>query len=176
MVVKHVYMTWATAACAAAAVLWGASVPGAGQDGPPAVFTAPQAAEGRKLYRAHCASCHMPDLSGNNDAPPLAGKNFVGTWGLRSVKDLFDYIAATMPPDGAALPAETFGSIVAHILSANGAAAGPRPFDGSASAPLKSLVGVDLGVVSSESRVEGNGGFILVPPRGSLDRIVASRR
>ena len=55
------------------------------------VFTAEQATEGRAAYAKHCASCHMPDLSGNTEVPPLAGAAFIDTWGTRSTKDLFDY-------------------------------------------------------------------------------------
>lgn len=43
------------------------------------VFTADaaKAASGRKLLEAHhCGSCHMPDLSGQNQIPRLAGQNY----------------------------------------------------------------------------------------------------
>src|SRR6185369_13660893 len=68
-----------------------------------AVFTAEQAAAGRAAYQANCASCHMPDLGGRNEAPPLAGVNFMNTWGSRTTRDLFDYMSTTMPPSGSTL-------------------------------------------------------------------------
>ncbi len=75
-----------------------------GQQAAPApvpVFTAAQAAAGRTAYDANCASCHLQDLAGRNEAPQLAGANFVNTWGARTVRDLFTYIRTSMPPAGA---------------------------------------------------------------------------
>ena len=48
------------------------------------VFTADQAAAGRAAYQANCASCHLPDLAGRNEAPQLAGNNFMNTWRTRT--------------------------------------------------------------------------------------------
>ncbi len=65
----------------------------------------------------------MPDLAGRNEAPPLAGSNFMRTWGARTTTELLGYIQTSMPPGNAGgLPAETCESIVAFILEANGAA------------------------------------------------------
>src|SRR5689334_12964620 len=72
-----------------------------GQQASTPVFTTPQAAAGRTAYMANCSSCHLPDLGGRNEAPALAGPNFMNTWGRRTTKDLFDYMSATMPPGGA---------------------------------------------------------------------------
>ena len=68
------------------------------------VFTPEQAAAGRAAYQASCASCHLPDLAGRNEAPQLAGNNFMNTWRTRTTKDLFDYVQ-TMPPDAPSLDA-----------------------------------------------------------------------
>src|SRR5262245_14134633 len=65
---------------------------------PAAIFTAAQANAGQAAYAANCASCHLPDLAGQNEAPQLAGTNFRTTWGKRTPKDLIEYISATMPP------------------------------------------------------------------------------
>ena len=51
-----------------------------GQQPPPPVFNASQAASGTSVYAASCASCHMADLAGRNEAPQLAGNNFMNTW------------------------------------------------------------------------------------------------
>lgn len=91
------------------------------------VFTAAQADEGRVAYGKACASCHMADLSGNADAPPLAGANFMSAWGARTTKELFDYVSAAMPPGGPSQRPETYAAIVAHLLRSNGAPPGPDP-------------------------------------------------
>ena len=68
-----------------------------------AVYTAAQAAAGRTVYQASCASCHLPDLAGRNEAPQLAGNNFMNTWRARTTRDLFEFIQSTMPPTGETL-------------------------------------------------------------------------
>ena len=83
-------------------------------------YTAEQAAAGKVEYAKNCASCHMPDLSGNNEVPPLAGAAFKSTWGSRSTKDLLDYMSASMPYGGPSLSGESYVSIAAYILQYNG--------------------------------------------------------
>ena len=56
-----------------------------------------QANAGRAAYQSKCASCHLPDLKGSNEAPPLAGGNFMNTWRNRAASELFDRIRNTMP-------------------------------------------------------------------------------
>jgi alcohol dehydrogenase (cytochrome c) len=75
---------------------------------------------GRAAYQTNCAGCHMPDLSGRNEAPPLAGANFLSKWRTRPAADLLDYMSATMPPDAPRLPDETYRAIAAFILETNG--------------------------------------------------------
>ena len=99
----------------------------AGQQAPrPSVYTAAQAAAGRQAYTANCAGCHQPDLRGQNEALPLAGPNFMTTWGNRSTRLLFEYIQGTMPPGNANLSEEQYLSIVAFILQSNGATPGGK--------------------------------------------------
>src|SRR5438067_725083 len=101
----------------------------AGQQTPVgAVYTGEQAAAGRAAYQVNCAGCHMPDLGGRNEAPPLAGGNFITAWRSRTTKDLLDYMQATMPPGGASLTPEQYLAIVAYILQTNGAPAGSQAF------------------------------------------------
>ncbi len=83
----------------------------------------------------------MRDLSGGNDAPPLAGRIFISTWRGRSTKDLFEYLSASMPPGGASLSADTYESITAFILEANGAAAGQTPFRATTAVAISDLIG-----------------------------------
>src|SRR5262245_18350309 len=94
--------------------------------------TATQAAAGRALYQTNCAGCHMPDLGGRNEAPALAGTNFMGTWGSRSTRELLNVIRTTMPPGRAGtLPAEAYANITAFILLSNGAPANSQPLTAS---------------------------------------------
>src|SRR5262249_49344605 len=69
-----------------------------GQESPP-VYTQSQADAGRAAYQASCAGCHMPDLAGRNEAPPLAGGTFMNAWRTRTTRDLVEYMSATMPPN-----------------------------------------------------------------------------
>jgi len=106
---------------------------------PESVFTAEQATAGRAAYAKHCASCHMPDLSGNTEIPPLAGAVFIDTWGSRSTKNLFDYSAEAMPYGAPSLSPESYTAITAYILQANGGVAGPSALTASTAVPIRSV-------------------------------------
>jgi len=88
------------------------------------VFTGAQAAAGQAAYAANCASCHLPDLAGQNEAPQLAGTNFRANWRAKSTKDLIDYMSATMPPGKPSLADQDYVNIAAFVLRSNGAPAG----------------------------------------------------
>ena len=103
------------------------------------VFTAQQAAAGSEAYAKHCASCHMPDLSGNTEIPALAGTAFIDTWGTRSTKDLFDYSAEAMPYGAPSLSMESYIAITAYILQANGGVAGESALTDSTTVPISSV-------------------------------------
>jgi alcohol dehydrogenase (cytochrome c) len=111
----------------------------AGQPPQTAVFTAEQAAAGRVAYQTSCAGCHMPDLGGRNEAPQLAGGNFMSTWRTRSTRDLFEFTQSTMPPSGENLPVEQYLNIIAYILQSNGAAAGTQAFAPATAVPIGSV-------------------------------------
>jgi alcohol dehydrogenase (cytochrome c) len=111
----------------------------AGQPPSPGVFTAAQATDGRTAYVASCAACHLPDLGGRNEAPQLAGNNFMNTWRARSTRDLLEFIQSTMPPSGETLPADQYVNIVAFILQANGAAPGTQAFTPATAVPIGSV-------------------------------------
>jgi alcohol dehydrogenase (cytochrome c) len=93
---------------------------------PPAIgFTQAQAQAGRAAYQTHCAACHLPDLRGLNQAPPLAGSAFQQQWGDRPVAELFSVIDTTMPLVGPGVQGDEASlAIVAYILEANGALPG----------------------------------------------------
>src|SRR6202035_3386912 len=111
------------------------------------VFTVQQAAAGRAAYQDKCAGCHMPDLAGRNEAPPLAGANFMSAWRTRTTAALIDYVQ-TMPPGGADLSLDTYLSVAAFILQSNGASPGPQA--------LTPTTAVALG--SGGTRQAGGGG------------------
>jgi len=121
-----------------------AGAPSAEQAAAPGIFTAAQAATGREAYQARCASCHLADLGGRNEASPLAGSSFMNVWRARSSKELYDYIRTSMPPGGATLGADEYSSITAFILQANGAPAG--------AAALTPTTAVTIGSVASGVR------------------------
>ena len=118
---------------ASGAVLFARQTPAA------SVFSGDQATAGRAAYAKHCASCHMPDLSGNTEIPPLAGAAFIDTWGTRSTKDLLDYSAEAMPYGAPSLSTESYTAITAYILQVNGGVAGPSALTGSTAVPINSV-------------------------------------
>jgi mono/diheme cytochrome c family protein len=110
------------------------------EDTATAVFTEQQAAEGRAAYAKHCASCHLPDLSGNAEIPPLAGATFKDTWRNRTTKDLRDYMSAAMPYGAPSLEPDTYTVITAYVLQANGAVAGEEKLAASTAVPINAVV------------------------------------
>ena len=111
----------------------------AGQAGSVSVYTAAQAAAGQASYQANCASCHQPTLVGQNEAPPLAGANFMTTWRGRTTKDLIEYMAATMPPGRPSLAEDEYVNIGAFILQYNGATAGAQALTVAIAPPIGTI-------------------------------------
>jgi alcohol dehydrogenase (cytochrome c) len=90
-------------------------------------FTTEQATAGRAIYQATCATCHLPDLKGTFEAPPLSGANFMNMWRNRPTSDLFSRIRNSMPiSNPGSLSDEEAVNLVAYILQANGATAGTQ--------------------------------------------------
>ena len=84
------------------------------------VYTADQAKRGQALYADACSKCHLDDLSGGKDSPPLAGDDFLNGWKGKTVAALFDEIRMTMPFDSPGkLTQEQYADVLAYILSAN---------------------------------------------------------
>jgi len=94
----------------------------------PAPFTQAQADAGRQSYMANCASCHGDSLAGIG-APALTGKEFAtSSIGQLSAAQLYGYIQGEMPFGASgSLSSDTYVSILAFILEANGAKPGSRP-------------------------------------------------
>jgi mono/diheme cytochrome c family protein len=106
------------------------------QDG---VYTDAQAKRGEAVYAASCAGCHQPDLAGDGQAPPLAGKDFDMDWIDQSVGDLFERTRISMPADkpGSLTPSEV-ADVVAFLLSKDKFPAGAAELPADA-APLKAI-------------------------------------
>jgi len=95
------------------------------------IFTAEQAKRGDVLYKEQCATCHGDNLEGSGPMPPLAGKDFLANWEGKTVGELFEKIATTMPATapGTLTPAQA-ADIVAHTLNASGYPAGATELEG----------------------------------------------
>lgn len=103
------------------------------------VFSADQAKRGQTVYVAECAKCHLDDLSGGKDSPPLAGDDFMNGWKGKTVAELFDEVRMTMPFDGPGkLTAEQYADVLAYIFSANKFPAGSADLEHEV-APLKQI-------------------------------------
>jgi alcohol dehydrogenase (cytochrome c) len=116
------------AICAAIAALGiSFAISAAQQPARPGIFTADQANAGRAIYQATCSSCHLPDMKGAFEAPPLAGANFMNTWRNRPTSDLFNRIRTSMPiSNPGSLSDQDAVNLVAYILQANGATPGTQ--------------------------------------------------
>ncbi len=81
------------------------------------VYTEEQAKRGEGLYQGQCASCHGPELSGGEMAPPLTGAEFVANWNDLTVGDLFERIRVSMPANNpGSLSRQDNTDIVAFML------------------------------------------------------------
>ena len=109
----------------------------AGGAGP---FTATQAGSGRTTYQERCSSCHLQNLQGSGDAPPLAGVGFISSWGSRKTSDLIAFIQSTMPPSAnGSLGEQAYVNIAAYILQSNGAQAGNEALTTASGETIRSI-------------------------------------
>ena len=125
-----------------------------------AVFIAAQATAGQGTYQADCASCHLADLAGQNEAPQLAGPNFRSTWGKRTTRDLIEYMQATMPPGRPSLAEQDYVNIAAFILRSNGAGAGTQALTAATAVPIAAIATGQraAGVAAPRPGPAGSGG------------------
>src|SRR5580698_7384972 len=94
-----------------------------------ATFTEEQASAGHQSYTLACAGCHRANLAGGGDAPALGGNGFMTSFGNRSTKALYEFIAASMPAGAPrSLSEEEYTNITAYLLWANGAKPGATAF------------------------------------------------
>lgn len=107
---------------------------------PAGLFTAEQAEAGKKVFEASCVSCHLADLTGKDDAPPLSGPYFASSWGGHKVSELVDFVRGNMPFTApGSLSDESYVRVVAYVLSRNWAPAGDAPLVKDASAPIPAV-------------------------------------
>ncbi|MBM4184183.1 MAG: alcohol dehydrogenase [Gemmatimonadetes bacterium] len=91
----------------------------------PGPYTQAQADAGAQGYVQSCQRCHLPDMGGTSEAPPLAGTAFRAKWGAQPVTELLALVRESMPPARpGSLSAEVYTQIVAHILDRNNVAPG----------------------------------------------------
>jgi mono/diheme cytochrome c family protein len=89
------------------------------------VYNEAQAKRGKERYVNECSSCHLADLSGSDQAPPLNGEPFILQWENRTAGDLFTSLRTTMPQGTPGqLSSQAYAEIVAYLLQANAFPAG----------------------------------------------------
>ena len=104
------------------------------------VYTEEQAKRGAMVYGEQCASCHGEKMEGIADLfPALAGDPFLKNWTGKSVGELYEKIATTMPAlDPGSMKPDQVADVVAHILSVSKYPAGSTALAASAD-PLKTI-------------------------------------
>jgi len=127
---------------------------------PAGPFTAEQAAAGLTAYQTNCSSCHAADLGGRNEAPQLAGSNFISAWGTRTAGELLTYIQTSMPPGSpGGLGAATNANLAAFILQSNGAIAGTQALSPGSNVVLRSIATGRTSLTGGAAVASGPGGL-----------------
>lgn len=95
----------------------------------PGSFTDDQSLRGRRIFGAHCASCHGAELEGAI-GPALAGSAFQAKWNGgagRSIAELYHLLSTTMPkPAMGSLAPAAYVDVLAYLLHRNGVPSGSR--------------------------------------------------
>jgi alcohol dehydrogenase (cytochrome c) len=126
-------------------------------------------AAGRGTYLAACASCHLPDRSGRNEAPALVGTQFSSRWNGRP-DELASYIQKSMPPtDAGSLTDEAAADLAIYLLQSGTGDTAPSP-DTAARSTTRTGV-VVAGDVKNYRLVSGD--MLRNPPAG--DWLMARR-
>ena len=98
-----------------------AAVPLSGQE---TVRLVPEQVEaGRGVYERSCAECHRADLSGDFEAPELAGRNFRSAWRGAALGELLAVVRDMPPEEPGTLSEVQYLAVTAFLLEANGASA-----------------------------------------------------
>ncbi len=113
-------------------------------------FTESQAQSGARIFARQCARCHGDNGEGkDNSYRGLRAAELIGATALpckprpfqklrahdfRTVKDVYDFVSATMPADEpASLSADEYWDVLAYVLQRNHAAADETRLDGRSS-------------------------------------------
>src|SRR5215469_4339251 len=111
-----------------------------GQSATSGVFTQEQANAGHSAYALSCAGCHRANLAGGGDAPALGGNGFMTSFGNKSTKDLYNFIASSMPAGApGSLSEDQYTNITAYLLWANGAKPGTASFSKNTDVKVSSI-------------------------------------
>ena len=90
-------------------------------------YTEAQAVRGQVLYYAHCLACHGEDMSGLDQAPPLAGPQFSAIWEGESLWALVGRIDTMPPAEPGSLSRTELVDLLAYMLWYNGLPLGDVP-------------------------------------------------
>ena len=82
-----------------------------------------QVEAGRGVYERSCAECHRADLSGDFEAPELAGRNFRSAWRGAALGELLAVVRDMPPEEPGTLSEVQYLAVTAFLLEANGASA-----------------------------------------------------
>lgn len=94
------------------------------------VYTQEQAMRGKEIYSRECTQCHAGDLSGVDEAPPLAGGAFLSNWDSLTVGDLSERVRISMPPNKQGrLTRQQIADTLSYLLSFNSFPAGKTELD-----------------------------------------------
>jgi hypothetical protein len=87
------------------------------------VYSEPQAKRGAEAFRKACGYCHRDNLLGDY-GPPLIGVDFTYPWDGRTLGELYEKMASTMPPasavDRVSVSSGDYVDIIGFILQSNG--------------------------------------------------------
>jgi alcohol dehydrogenase (cytochrome c) len=103
-------------------------------------FTQAQADAGHAVYATACAGCHRANLVGGGDAPAVGGAGFMSSFGNRSTKDLYTFIATSMPAGRpGSLSEKQYTDVTAYLLWANGGTPGATAFSKNTDAKISTI-------------------------------------
>ena len=84
------------------------------------VYTQEQARRGAAQYAQNCSMCHGDTLGGGDEAPALAGGEFLSNWNGLTIGELFERIRISMPADRPGkLNRDQIADILSYIFSVN---------------------------------------------------------
>jgi mono/diheme cytochrome c family protein len=79
-----------------------------------------QQGRGKALYVDKCSACHMENLTGSSETPPLTGDMFWQNWETYNANNLVEQVRATMPEDNpGGLERQQYVDIIAYVLKFN---------------------------------------------------------